>query len=91
MTKPATAAKLRKLLTQVLKQLEDSVCANVAMSGVLREHGLLSKQVDDLAHSTQIRAAVRARFAPLLTAIEREDDEALRQELQRMPPERWMN
>lgn len=76
---------------KVLKQWEDSFCANVAMSLVLKEHGLLDEKVDAMSRSDRIREVPRARFAPLTRAIESEDDEALRQELQRMPPPRWMN
>lgn len=85
MKKQTPASDLRKLLLSVLQKYEESSCANVAMSLVLKEHGLLTGAVDKLAHSSRIRAVVHPQFAPLIAAIEAEDDEAAKQALLNMP------
>jgi len=92
MAKPATAAELRKLLIQVLGQFEQHACSHLALLEVLKEHGIpVDQKLDERAHSSHIRAVVHRKFAPLVHTIESEDDEALRQELQRMPTGPWMN
>ena len=92
MTKPATAAELRKILIDVLEKYENSFCTAVAMTKVLKEHGILiDEKLDELAHSNEVRGLVHPRFAPLISAIESEDDEALRQALLSMQtPDRIM-
>ena len=86
MTKPATAAELRKILTSVLKQWEDAFCNAFAMSLVLREHGIpVDDKLRSLANSDHVRGVVHPRFQRLLSAIEAQDDEVLRQELLHMP------
>ncbi len=66
MRKQTPASDLRKLLLRVLQKYEESFCANVAMSFILKKHGLLTDAVDKLAHSGRIRAVVHPRFAPLV-------------------------
>lgn len=91
MKKRTSASDLRRLLLNVLKDYEKSFCSNVAMSLVLKEHGLLTENVDNLAHSGDISSKVHRQFAPLIAAIEREDDEAAKQALLNMPtPNRVM-
>jgi hypothetical protein len=85
MKKQTSASDLRKLLLKILKKYEESFCTNVAMSLVLKEHGLLTGAVDKLSHSNDISATVHRHFAPLIAAIEHEDDEALLEALLRMP------
>ena len=86
MKKQTSASDLRKLLLNLLEKYEQSFCANVAMSLVLKKHGLLTDEI-----SGQIRATVHARFAPLIAAIEAQDEEAAREALLNMPtPNRVM-
>lgn len=91
MKKRTSASDLRKLLLKILQKYEESFCANVAMSLVLKEHGLLTGAVDNLAQSARIRAVVDPQFAPLIAAIRDEDDEAALEALLDMPtPNRVM-
>jgi len=85
MKKQTSASDLRKLLLNLLEKYEESFRANVAMSFVLKEHGLLTEAVDERAHSERIRAVVHPRFAPLIAAIKAQDEEAAREALLDMP------
>ena len=72
--------ELLKLFRDLLQKYEQSFCANVAMSLVLKEHGLLTDQIPE-----QIRTTVHAKLAPLFAAIDAQDEEALRALLLNMP------
>ena len=92
MTKLDTADELRRLLLQVLHQFEDHACSHLALLEVLKEHRIpIDAKLDQRAQSHQIRTVVHAKFAPLIRAIESQDDEALSQALQHTPPPRWEN
>jgi hypothetical protein len=75
-----SAEQFRKLLLNLLQKYEQSFCANVAMSLVLKKHGLLTDEI-----SEQIRTTVHAQFAPLFAAIEAQDEAAMHEAFLNMP------
>ena len=72
--------ELLKLFRDLLQKYEQAFCANVAMSLVLKERGLLTDEIPE-----QIRKVVHAKLAPLFAAIDAQDEEALRELLLNMP------
>jgi hypothetical protein len=80
MKKLTSREDLLKLFRDLLVKYEQAYCANVAMSLVLKEHGLLTDHIPQ-----DVRTTVHATFALLYAAIDAQDEATLREELLKMP------
>jgi hypothetical protein len=80
MKKLTSREELLKLFRDLLQKYEQAFCANVAMSLVLKKHGLLTDHIPQ-----DVRTTVHATFAPLFAAIDTQDEAALREALLNMP------